>query len=147
MDKEFILEELVAEIIQKAIDDEEFKKRLLNDPNGTFKDTTGIDLGEYNLVPHENTRTTAHIIISKKSYMNKSLSDTKDPKSIINCMAIDDKEFKDRLKEKPKETIEKLFEGKLSDTLNLIIIDETVENSKNINIVIPYEEQALIGHY
>lgn len=57
-------EEIRAELIDKATQDERFRARLLDEPKAAINEALGIDLPDSVTVHvHEDTATTAHLVL------------------------------------------------------------------------------------
>ncbi len=56
--------ELRAELIDKAVIDDEFRSHLVEDPKSAIKDALGIELPEaVNIHVHEDTEMSAHLVL------------------------------------------------------------------------------------
>ena len=57
-------EEMRAELIERAVVDEEFRGRLMSDPKATIKDELGLDLPDViSIQVHEDTAMTSHLVL------------------------------------------------------------------------------------
>ncbi len=56
--------DLKTEILAKAVEDSDFRARLLADPKAVVSAETGVEIPEwYNIEIHEDTATAAHLIL------------------------------------------------------------------------------------
>ena len=57
-------EELREELIEMALEDQDFRARLIEDPKATIKEAFGIEVpGSLAVNVHEDTATTAHLVL------------------------------------------------------------------------------------
>lgn len=64
MTDEKTYEELRAELIDKAIEDESFRMRLIEDPKAVIQDALGITVPEsVTIAVHEESVTEAHLVL------------------------------------------------------------------------------------
>ncbi len=68
---------LPPSILAKALKDNIFKKRLLENPNGVLKDH-GFEVDKFTCVIHENTPEETHLFISEPSINKSSMNSLKD---------------------------------------------------------------------
>jgi hypothetical protein len=55
--------EILQQVAAQAVDDTEFRQRLLDDPKSVLREA-GLKVGdEVNLVVHENTRNDVHLVL------------------------------------------------------------------------------------
>ncbi len=58
--------ELRDDLIMQAVNDDDFRARLIADPRATLQDIYGISLPErLNVIVHEDDSTTAHIVLPR----------------------------------------------------------------------------------
>ena len=73
MASEMTHEEMRAELIERAVTDEEFRQRLMTDPKAAVKDALGLDLPEaISVQVHEDTATTSHLVLPPTSNLSQT---------------------------------------------------------------------------
>ena len=56
--------EMKAHVMTKAAEDDEFRSRLIENPNAAISSEIGLDIPEdYNIVVHEDSETTTHLVL------------------------------------------------------------------------------------
>ena len=64
-------EELRAELIDKATDDDAFRARLVADPKSAIKEALGLEIPEsMSVTVHEDTSTTVHLVLPPPGKLN-----------------------------------------------------------------------------
>lgn len=64
-------EEMRSEILEKAKQDQDFRSRLLDDPNGAIETTLGITVPDTMSVRvHQDTATTAHLVLPPSAQLD-----------------------------------------------------------------------------
>ena len=56
--------EMKDHVMVKAAEDDEFRSRLIENPNAAISSEIGVDIpDEYNIVVHEDSATTTHLVL------------------------------------------------------------------------------------
>ena len=56
--------EMKAHVMTKAAEDDEFRSRLMENPNAAISAEIGVDIpDDYNIVVHEDSGTTTHLVL------------------------------------------------------------------------------------
>ncbi len=64
--------ELRADLIDKAVTDDEFRSRLVDDPKSAIKDALGIELPDSIAIHvHEDTEMSAHLVLPPMASLNE----------------------------------------------------------------------------
>lgn len=73
MASEMTHEEMRAELIERAVTDEEFRQRLMADPKTAVKDALGLDLPDaISVQVHEDTATTSHLVLPPAANLSQT---------------------------------------------------------------------------
>ncbi|MCY4542343.1 MAG: NHLP leader peptide family RiPP precursor [Rhodobacteraceae bacterium] len=65
-------QQMMAEIIEKATTDMEFRSRLLDDPSTALEGEFGVTVPEnLNIRVHEEDSNTAHVVLPRKSQLSE----------------------------------------------------------------------------
>ena len=66
-------EQLRAELIDRAGQDEDFRARLIDDPKAAIKDALGIAVPDsISVTVHEDSATTAHLVLPPSGKLNEA---------------------------------------------------------------------------
>ena len=66
-------EELYAELIDKAVEDEGFRAQLIDDPKAAIQDALGIDVPDsITITVHEDSATTAHLVLPPRAKLSEA---------------------------------------------------------------------------
>ncbi len=58
------VDEMKAHVITKAAEDDEFRSRVMENPNAAISSEIGVDIpDEYNIVVHEDSGNTTHLVL------------------------------------------------------------------------------------
>ncbi len=56
--------EMKAHVMTKAAEDDEFRSRVMENPNAAISSEIGVDIpDDYNIVVHEDSETTTHLVL------------------------------------------------------------------------------------
>ena len=66
-------DELRAELIDRAVEDDDFRSRLLADPKAAIEDALGLAVPEsMSISVHEDSATTAHLVLPPAARLNEA---------------------------------------------------------------------------
>ena len=66
-------DELRAELIDRAVEDDDFRSRLLADPKAAIEDALGLTIPEsMSISVHEDNATTAHLVLPPAAKLNEA---------------------------------------------------------------------------
>ena len=66
-------EEMRAELIERAVTDEEFRQRLMTDPKAAVKEALGLDLPDaISVQVHEDTASTSHLVLPPAANLDEA---------------------------------------------------------------------------
>ena len=66
-------EELQAELVDRAVEDEAFRRRLFDDPKAAIKDALGVTVPKsMSIAVHEDTATTVHLVLPPSAKLSSA---------------------------------------------------------------------------
>lgn len=66
------LSEMKSHVLTKAVEDEDFRAQLIEDPKGVISDELGISIPEgFRIHVHEESPTTAHLILPRSDSLSE----------------------------------------------------------------------------